>query len=148
MATKSYSHNYEILPKYMKYVIGENRNNLTQLYDKYPNVKFSKLYNNESGFHLSSPSLVTLENAKTDLYKLVINAENICEQMAIIKHTLKERQTRQYQYAAAERLRKSFEADLSLKITAPLECEVIVTNDNITKNIKNLKNPFALLDDV
>ena len=147
MATKSYSHNYEILPKYMKYVVGENRSNLTQLYNKYPNVKFSKLYNSATGFHLSSPSLVALDNAKGDLYKLVINAENICEQTAIRKHTLKERQTRQHQYAAAERLRKTFEADLSLKITEPLECEVIVTNENITKNIKNLKNPFALLEE-
>lgn len=156
MTAKTYTCKYEIAPTYMKYVIGENRCNLTELYKTYPTVKFSKLYSNgngniDSGFYLESPSLVTLENVKKSLYKLVINAESISNQNSIRKRTLKERYTRQHQYEAAEKLRKAFEADVSLQTTEPLECEVIVTDDNVEKNIKTKlidhNNPFSLLDE-
>lgn len=152
MSTKVYTHDYEILPKHMKYVIGENRSNLNMLYQKFPNVKFSKLYSGtKSGFHLESASLNAVENAKQELYKLMIVAENICSQIATRKHTLKERHNRQQLYEAAERLRKTFETDMALmKINEPLEQEVIVTDANITKNIKNKlidhNNPFSALD--
>ena len=152
MSNKIYTHDYEVLPKHMKYVIGETRSNLIMLYQKFPNVKFNKLYNgSKSGFHLETSSLNSLENVKQELYKLIISAENICNQIATRKHTLKERHSRQQQYEAAERLRKTFETDIALmKINEPLEQEVIVTDANITKNIKNklidANNPFSALD--
>jgi hypothetical protein len=154
MSNKTFTYEYEILPKHLKHVIGENRCNLIKLYETFPTVKFSKLWNPKTGFYIETSSLNILENVKRELYKLVINAENITNQNAIRKHTIKERYTRQHQFEAAEKLRKAFElestAESSLNTTEILEREVIVTDENIAKIIKNNidhKNPFALLDD-
>jgi hypothetical protein len=149
MSIKQFSYEYEIIPKYMKFVLGDNRCNLDALYTQFPTVKFRKLWDNRSGFYLEAPSINVLDSVKRAISILEIKAQKITNDISTRKRTIKERNIRQSQYNAAERIRKTFETEESLKTNEPLEQEVVVTKDNLSETIKqkmNDKNPFALLE--
>ena len=148
MASKMYTHEYEILPVYMKYILGNELRNVQEIY---PNAGIRKLSGgaNRSGLYIVAPSLLMLEDIKVSIYELVLRAEVQHNNTKIQKNTIKERIMRQHQYEAAEIIRRNFEAEAMCKTSESLEKEVIITKNNLSEKIQNTKhlnnNRFSIL---
>jgi hypothetical protein len=148
MASKIYTHEYEILPVYMKYILGNELRNLQEIY---PTAGIRKLSgsSNRSGLYIVASSLLMLEDIKVSIYEMVLSAEVQHNNIKILKNTIKERIMRQHQYEAAEIIRRNFEAEAMCKTSESLEKEVIITKNNLSEKIQNTKhlnnNRFSIL---
>lgn len=132
MTTKLHTMEYEIPSNYMRYVIGEHRCNLYDLYSKYPTTKFKKLWNGRCGFYIEASSLSKLDEVRRDLDILMIYAEKQWAITSKQNQTYKERAARLRLYEAAERIKRNFDSDSEKPIK-----EMEINAENVNESTAN-----------